>query len=360
MIYNDGFLINEESRQHINLSTYAMKIIEADMIRFNDDYELKNKSGFINTIISNHFDAFPLSKSVSLKQINTIQQSIKRDEFSDKVTHKVIEEFTKEIMKNNIYEYAEKYSSDVQFKLKINKNNKELLESLDEAKFFEEYAPRSGIGFYLKIIVESYAEQIKEVRERIYFKETIEKIEGAIESRCIIKLLSKKTNQKISPLAIYKPYDSHSLELIYSVDDIDSTTQSIYTIKIKELTIQGFRILKEKSSDIEGDSIKKLLEEKSTISAKPKQTFKIKFSSAGLKRFIYEEDSIPIIGIPDQEDKYLYNFQTTETHIFNYLFKYGLQARIVSPIDVRDRFKKLFKASYEAYESEDQEELGIE
>lgn len=352
MTYDYGFIINEESRQHINLSTKAMDIIEVDMVRFNSDYELKNKSGFMNTIISNYFDAFPLSKAVALKHINAIQKGIKNDNFSDQLTHKVVEEFTKEIMKNNIQEYSDKYSSDVQFKIKLNKENTTLLESLDDAKYFEEYAPRSGIGFYLKIILESYAEQNKEKRERIYFKETIDKIEEAIQSKSIIKLLTKGTNQKISPLAIYKSYDKHSLELIYSVAAIDSTGGTIDTIKIKTLNAQGFRLLKEKSSNIDGDFVKRFLQEKSTISAKPTETFEIKFSYAGLKRFIFEEDNMPIIGIPDQKDKYLYTFKTTETHIFNSLFKFGLQAQIIKPKEARDRFKKLYKASFEAYDME--------
>ena len=73
---NIGFIINEESRQHINLSTYAMMIIEGDMIKFNDDYELRNKSGFINTIISNYYNDFPLSLQVALKQITAIQKAL--------------------------------------------------------------------------------------------------------------------------------------------------------------------------------------------------------------------------------------------------------------------------------------------
>ncbi|MBU1144540.1 MAG: WYL domain-containing protein [Firmicutes bacterium] len=355
MSNNFGFIINEESRQHINLSTYAMKVIEADMIRFNDDYELKNKSGFINTIISNYYDDFPLSRSVALKQVDAIRKAIQTDNFSDKVTYKIIGEFTDEIMKNIINEYAEKYSNDIQFKLKLNKENRSLLVSLEDASYFEAYAPRSGIGYYLKIILESYAIQTREVRERIYFKQTIDKVERAIINHTVISYKENQTVKKLCPYAIYKPTDKNSLELIYGIPDKNTEGGIINTIKIKSLAIQELREYKEKFKVL-GDEefLKRFFNEKATVSAKPTETFIIKFTYGGLQRFIHEEDSLPIIGIPNPNNKYLYTFTTNETQIFLYIFKFGLQAQIITPLDARERFKKLFKASYEAYMSVDE------
>ncbi|MCD4827473.1 MAG: WYL domain-containing protein [Acholeplasmataceae bacterium] len=351
MTNNYGFIINEESRQHINLSTRAMTIIEADMIRFIDDFELKNRSGFMNTIISNYYESFPLSRAVALKQINAIQKAITTDNFSDIVTLKVVDEFTNEMMKNTIKEYADKYSSDVHFKLKLNKENTLLLESLEDASYFEAYAPRSGTGFYLKIILESYAVQTREIRERIYYKETIDKIEESIKRSKMIKYKVEATFNKIYPYKIFKPSDNHSLELIYGIPDKDSKSITFNTIKVKTLLKNDVRTTGEKFKDsgLE-DIVTNLFKQRASVSAKPIETFTVEFTYGGLQRLVFEEDSLPIIGIPDTNNKYLYTFKTTETQIFFHLFKFGSQAKIISPLDARDRFKKLYKASFDAYE----------
>jgi hypothetical protein len=120
---SNGFLINEESRQHINLSIKANSVIESDMVRFNDDYDLSNKSGFLNKILSNYYNSFPLSMVVALKQLNVIRKAIKSDAVSDRITSKIIDEFSYETMKNSISEYAKRYKYDIQLKLKLNKEN---------------------------------------------------------------------------------------------------------------------------------------------------------------------------------------------------------------------------------------------
>ncbi|BCR35207.1 WYL domain-containing protein [Mariniplasma anaerobium] len=352
--YN-GFIINEESRQHINLSAHAMLTIEADMIRFNEDYELKNKSGFINTIIKNYHDQFPLSRSVTLKQINAIQNTIINDDFSKKLTDRIIEEFTNEIMRTIIDEYSNKYTSEIQFKLKLNKFNKSLLESLEEAKYFNDYAPRSGISFYIKILLESYAVLTRAARESIYFKEIIDILEEAIKKKTYIKFKDNGKFKKVKPVCVYKPKGEQNVEVILMNNSNDEEDPGlIYNTKIKSLKNKDLRGLKEKYRiDIDSSIIKNIFSERDFASKKPKKIFTIKFTSGGLHRFIYEEDRIPIIGIQDPINEKIYTFKTTETQIFFHLFKFGSQAQIISPKDARERFKKAYKASYEAYDKVD-------
>lgn len=77
--------------------------------------------------------------------------------------------------------------------------------------------------------------------------------------------------------------------------------------------------------------------------------FTIKFTDYGLERFFIEEDNFPIVGIQDMNNETIFTFKATESQIFQYLFKFGAQAQIISPNDARDRFKKLYKVSYDVY-----------
>jgi uncharacterized protein YrzB (UPF0473 family) len=352
---NTGFIINEENRQHINLSEQAMLVIEGDMIKFNNDYELKNKSGFINTIISNYHDAFPLSFNVALKQLEQIKTTLKNDDLPSRLTNKVVEEFSTEIMKSLINEYANRYTNEVQFKLKLNKDNKVLIEGLEEADYFNQFAPRSGIAFYIKILLESYARLNREDRERIFYKEIIEMIESAINKGRYLRIKENGKYIKVSPLYIDKAYNEHSLEAViyYNHNTSENDWVKIDTIKIKEIKEKDPRELKEKPLNKPTEDTIKMVKEayakKESSSKKVIETFVVKFTPYGLERFIIEEDSIPLIGIQDQEDETIYRFKTTETKMFHHLFKFGAQAQILSPLNVRNRFKKLYEVSYNSY-----------
>jgi hypothetical protein len=177
---NKGFFITANQRQHINLSIKAMAIIESDMIRFKNDYEQSNRSGFMNIIIENYCHLFPLAKDVVLKEMNTIKKAISSENFSEKLVQNTISLFTEEMMKNAITEYTKNVQYGQMFKLKLNSHNVQLLSTLEEVAYFEKYAPRSGLGFYLKALLESYTVLPKEKREEVYFAQTIEKIKNAI------------------------------------------------------------------------------------------------------------------------------------------------------------------------------------
>ncbi len=361
------FIINEESRQHINLSNHAMNIIESDMIRFNNDCELKNRSGFMNIIIKNYFDDFPLSRKIALKQIQAIQKASEnvdrkvksKTEFNKELTNLIVNEFSKEIMKKLIQEYTNKYSNESQFKLKLNKENVELLLSVEDAKFFNYYAPRkAGVSFLIKVLLESYSLLTREQRERIFFKQTLEIVESAIKNRHIIRFKDEGNIRKAIPLSVHKPKVKESIELVI-VEKGEDNVGMLDNITIKHLASCNLREEKSetfKKSDSEHFErmIKYFFEDRETKSNRLDEIFTVEFTEFGLRRFIYEEDRLPIIGIQDASNEKIYTFKTNETLMFMNLFKFGSQAQIISPVEARDRFKKLYKASYEAYEKKDE------
>lgn len=350
------FYFNEEGRQHISLSAHAISVIEANMVRFNEDYNLANKSGFMNKIIINYHDHFPFSKNEALKELNVLKLAIIGEKFSTKLTANIIETFSDEIMKNLIREYSKKYSNEIQFKLKLNKEACAILESLDEAKYFNNYAPRSGVAFYIKMILETYAEQNREARERIYFREVIEEIQQAINNKCYIKYKEKERFVKAIPILIYKPRLKQNLEvrLVYYLSN-DTDDFSITTETLKNLKKYGVRALKEKhnlNKEIINSFNKEINQFETSKIASNTEEFIVRFTEGGLQRFIIEEDNLSIIGILTQEDRHIYKFKATETQVFFNLFKFGYQAEIISPIRARERFKLLYKQSYEFYEKE--------
>ena len=354
---NLGFIINDEGRQHINLSSEAMMIIEGDMIKFNNDYELKNKSGFINTVITNYYDTFVLSPSNVFKQLDLLQGALKIDDLGKRVVNAIVSEFSKEMMRNAIHEYSSRYSSDIQFKLKLNNKNIGILRELEEAKYYDKYAPRSGIAFYLKVLLESYTELKREERERIYHKEIIDMIERAIKRKSLIRYKDGDSFKKVTPIFIHKPLNQQSLEVFVIHDHglSDNEFAQMESLKIKHLATQNVKDLKEKAdhkkvlTDIFKNEMLNIVKESEKTSKKPTQDFVVRFTKLGLQRYFIEEDNIPMVGIQDPNNENIVTFKTTETKIFHHIFKYGAQAQILSPQDARERFMKLYKVSHEIY-----------
>jgi hypothetical protein len=347
---NKGFFITANQRQHINLSIKAMAIIESDMIRFKNDYEQSNRSGFMNIIIENYCHLFPLAKDVVLKEINTIKKAISSDNFSEKLVQNTISLFTEEMMKNAITEYTKNVQYGQMFKLKLNSHNVQLLSTLEEVAYFEKYAPRSGLGFYLKALLESYTVLPKEKREEVYFAQTIEKIKNAIKEDKVITL-SKSDHLVLRPIRIiFDPKLNHYvIRFIRNFDDQKGSFMPD-SINIKEF-IAGGPIYNHSEDSSRWKETKKLAIGGDFFyeSRLPKEPVIVRFTESGLQRFLREEDDMNIIGVPDSKDKYVYTFQTTEPEAYYQLFKFGPQAVIVKPESIRNNFALLYKAANDQY-----------
>ena len=338
---NDQFLVNQENRQHINISRRAMEIVELDMIRFKNDYQLKNKSGFINTIISNYRDNFPLSPTILLKQIKEFDNT-KDGLISATVASQIGERLSNLIMRDNISAYSTMFSNEFQFKLKLNKENVEFFETFEDAIFFNSFAPRgAGLSFYIKIILETYSRLKKEDRERIYFLKTYELIEFARENKCYLTLMYKgnKTKGKVK-----RSYCNHDVLTNYVEIEcqISENSYHVFTISLKDLCHSKLKILKERYHEI-ATAFDKNEDTDNIIECK------VRFDSIGLSLYTLEENKLDIIGIPSIDSQYIYTFKAAEQKLFINLFKFGPLAEIIEPLYLRNRFKELYEASAKKY-----------
>lgn len=347
---NNVFFIDYEQRQHINLSKRANEIIELDMIRFNDDYELKNKSGFINTIIENYYDTFALSEKVVFKQINTIRKAIKTDNVSDRVTKQIIDVFTNEMMKNAIAEYAKKYEYSVPFKLKLNKKNVNLLVTVSSAVYFNEFAPRSALGFYIKAIVEDYATLSSEARERIYHRKLIEQIERSLKDSSLFSF-REKTNAHLWKVVGLNMSESGAGLIVHFIKVQEKEEYvTFHNISLKDFARFSPTLIE--NEEINENYLEYVEHhQKFTQQTKDKTfDFFITFSDDGHWKYLYEEQTMSIIGIPVKDKPRTYKFNASEASLFNHFFKYGIFIENIEPLKTFNRFKLLHKAAYEKYD----------
>jgi hypothetical protein len=300
----------------------------------------------MNTIIQNYYNQFPLSENIVLKEVNTIKKAIQSDDFSHKLTETIIERFTDEMMKNSITNYINTVKYGEMFKLKLNSDNVKLLSTINEVKYFEKYAPRSGLGFFLKALLESYTILPKEKREEIYFAHYFKRVNLAIKNEEMITL-TLQDNLKVRPTEIVLGKNKRHHEVRY-YSHIDDQKRSFRpgTITIKDLFAAG-PVFKQGEQSPWWNELKSLYFPDAAFfeSRRKKDTIVVRFSENGLERFLREEDNIEIIGIPDAKDKFTYTFEATEPEAFYQLFKFGPHAEIVSPEYIKNNFKLLYQAA---------------
>lgn len=349
---SNGFIINDENRQHISLSGEAMRIIESDMANFR--FDATNKSGFMNIIFHNYYDDFPLAPKVVLKNIKMIQNKLNFDGIEKRIIEGIIREFSREFMRDSIKEYAGKFGDDVKFKLKMNKENADLVKHIEDAPFFEEFAPKSALGFFLKIVFETYARLPRIQREKVYCLEKINVIEACIAKNRKMLLVDNDLHQIVKPLFINDQNKKQVNKLVFSTEyeeGIKVENVDICKVVVKETNESSdyTGVAKEVEAGL-GDKIKEeIISHANLASSMPRINFKIQFTQMGMERYRLEEDEIPIKGIEQEGDPLLLVFNATESEIFYHLFKFGGQMQIIEPLVARERIKKMYLAAYESY-----------
>jgi hypothetical protein len=349
---NPNIFISETQRQHLNLSPRAMHILESDMIRFNNDYEMKNRSGFMNTIIKNYYDRFPLSKQVVLKEVMAIKKTIQSNNFSDKLTNSFIDMFTEEVMINEISEYIKDIQYGAMFKLKLDNDTTQLLSTIDEIKYFNKHAPRSGLGIFIKAVLETYSELPKEQREKVFFRAEYERIEKAIDNDEVIVLI-KHDHLRIRPIKITLEPNSqhHVVRYLMNINE-ETRSYSLDSLTIKDFSASLARYeIGEKSPFWQELKKHEHFHDHVFLGQLPKEDITVRFTESGLERFLREEDQINLIGVPNLNDKYTYTFKSTEPEMFYEMFKFGPQAVILKPEYIKKHFQLLYRAADKHYDS---------
>lgn len=351
---NKGFIMNDENRLHISLSTSTLRTIESDMANFGYDITMKNKSGYLNMIFRNYFEDFPLAPKYVLKNTVLVREMFVGNKIDSATVEQITEKLTNSLYHSSINGHAKMYGDDEKLKVKLNRENTELLKHIEYADFFDLYAPRSGLGFYLKAIFESYARLPKLARERIYIQDKINIIESCIAKAKKIRIGSKEGQKIVKPLMINNQNRKQTNQLIYSYETESGLTVDEIDIRRVDLTETNESSVFTGMAKLIEDKYKDQIQKDMVVHANQesyfhRRTYKVKFTPKGLQRLRYEEDNLPIKGIVQDGDESTLMFQATDSEVFYYLFRFGAQAEVMEPVDFREKMKEMYYAAYDVY-----------
>lgn len=243
----------------------------------------------------------------------------------------------------------------------------DLLRESQEDEYYD-----GTVGKYLKALFEEYAEKPVHIREQIFFKDTIDSIKIAIANQKKIKIvLNDKVSVKgditynrkfyVSP---YKIEQDSTKTYNYLIgfgrnvdkeDDIDAPC-CFRVSRIKKINVQmsmGGKISKEKAKELD----ELILERTVMFMSSDPIDIEIRFTDKGLESFRRQLYMRPRIYTIDKNDKHVYTFRCTEIQAINYFFKFGWDANIIRPIELREKIKERYLKALKTYDGMTKEEI---
>lgn len=359
-----------DNRQRINLSDYALSVVEHDMDAFRDTSEPLDKnntlSKFLNRIIKNYKDISAASSAqlISLQKAKYLQILGSLPNRED-IARLLLEDYKKELAEKRTAFLSIKGSS---LNIRLDQEIMEYLlspEAQANARFYKD----QRIGEFLKVLTEEYASQPYVSRERIYYRDTVDTIHAAISGKNMIKLtlysFTRTEEGALTRKTVYlKPYAllEDSGKLYNYVAGYSSTNvqgpwtpypvrlTSIY--KCKKLSYSGVITGKEKrelAARIEKFGVAYI----GSIKDEEKRII-VQLTEEGERLYRRILHQRPMFD-KKEEGKWGPNthcFSCTEFQARVYFFRFGKEARILAPDSLVNEFKELYSSAAKLYDKE--------
>lgn len=329
--------MEEKIRVNLSKRTYNLLMKDAENFEFFKKDGSLNKNAFINRLIINYQNDYSLKQR---EMLDIIEDNL--FELNDK--YSLLEETGYNILnKLNLYVSDSDEYNDVHISFRP------IRESLNIIDFIEHHELKgSSRSNYYRMMFDSYCSLPQDKRERIIFRNLIEKIEEAILDNRKIYLLTKNNYKRGFPGVTLSPF---SLSL---------TKEELYNYLLAELNqykacrstrlcrIQSISILKE-NREFSEDVLEKLNKmefngPQYAYTDEENELIKIQLSEEGIKKFkqYYVHRPVPI-----EINNDIYVFNCTYTQALNYFARFGEDAIILSPDSLKIQFKDFYQRALE-------------
>ena len=337
----------EEQRVRINLSERACLIMEEDMYQF----DVTERSSFMNTVFRNYHDSAPSSISHYLH----IKHAQFSNQLADIITDRQVLDHTIQcLLEKEKTSLIERVQNQLRKKFKGNsyRINNENLSFLTSEECQEETHYNNRPGLYIKCIIEDYAELSFMERERVFFAEMYDTVEDAIKTHSLLKVCTKGNR-----LFHVYPYslDTDSLSTRLYLTGFSKSISETRTSKIPA----SFRI----------PNLTKInkLHQSARLTSEEVAELKQAISNRSVQFLINNEDEIHvrlsdrgIIKYNNQlhlrppknnelSSKHIYVFNCTAQQAEYYFFKFGEDAEILKPLSLRSKFISMYQQALVSY-----------
>ena len=342
--------INQEIR--LTFSKYAEDVISNDMLVFPLVKENKQitRSTFINTVIRNFYPIADASISLRLEEYEDKLINILGNKASKNILSLLLKAEQQRLEDiANSYDRPEKSSTRSPLRLQNDIFHYLTGEGGTRENFFNNYTMTG----YLRTLMEEYTRLPYKRSERIYYIQKYQALEHAILTKKQLLLTVSSGRQfHVLPYTIMEdPLGTASYLVGFSYETTsDKTAKRPCSFRIASL--QDFRIENSKSGYLHPADIqllkKKLADNGVQFLISDTVTITVKLSQQGIDKFNHQLTLRPTPIHTDKETG-IYTFNCSKTQAEFYFFKFGRDVEILSPEDLRDRFKEGYSDAYHNY-----------
>lgn len=337
-----------EARQHLNLSQFAYDVVELDK------YALPGKPSFTKAI--NHiFEMFRDNADAAIdlacdRYVDALKDklvSIPEGPEKDAVVHTL-----REAHRRKLIDVANAYPRGRSFKVQLYRENYAFVsEWRDTESAFDQMA-----GKFIKAVIEEYARKPLAERESILFRDYIDLVHDCIRTeKSMIISLKSDDRYEIKPVCICRDRGNN---YNYLVGYAKNTTAARDTERLASFRISRIQSLKKSGrSGHLTEARKKNAENKlQTVGVQfllqELETIRIRLTPRGNSMYDGQTHLRPSFDKRQQNEdgSWLYEFSCTPIQAQFYFFKFGAEAEVLSPPELRQSFAEQYKTALAAYE----------
>lgn len=331
---------NSNNKQHLNLSPLAYEVVLSDMFTFGEE----KLSGFINTVFEHYCPIAEASIAQTLNRLNgELSKSISDISGDEKTKKRVLESLVSQ-KKHSLIEKAMSYESGRPFKFWLNKKNLEYLSEPSSECSEDLYYSRRGK--YIKSVLEEYARLPYVERERIYFSPLMEEIRAAIRDNNQLRVVTGiDAIYSVYPYEILSDPLSIANYLVGYCTRYDNPGEEKRPCSFRISALKSVRREKSKSAFLKESLWKQLSQ---TIASRGVQfmmgnesEIHVKLTKAGVNKYRRQTHLRPPLIREQEEGVYVFKCTTAQAEF--YFFKFGKDAEIILPIELRAKFKKMYE-----------------
>ena len=339
------------NKQHINLSVYAYEIIQNDMFTFNEE----KLSHFINSIFGYYYPKADASISLVLNhfrgELSKLLSSVPGDKDNQKrVLNRLVSKKEEELCK-----HVNSYEKGISFKFWLNKCNFEYLtdknSECDEDKYYE-----NKRGKYIKCVLEEYTRLPYIEREKIYFTPFITEIENAIQAengkRLLKVITEKKAVYSVYPYAILNDPLSTANYLVGYSQRYDNPDDELRPCSFRISALKSIKMLKSKSASLrkeKWEDLSKLIASRGVqFLIDREEEILVRLTSSGIHKYYRQSHLRPTLI--EKRNGNVFVFCCTNSQAEFYFFKFGEDAEILFPIELRKKFKSMYQKAANIYQ----------
>lgn len=320
----------------VNLSYNVYNLLQKDMedFRFNIKDNTPNKNLFYNTIVKNMVDSMRNESQIVRDKLSSIlNDHIK----SNTILNDVLEEL------EGLYNYKIDDKTNRSHGYYISFRPSKKLEDLYTE--IEEYDLKNNtISNYFRNIFNNYARLPQDERERIVFKDELKLIESAITNKKIINVKLNNTTLELIPYEIVRTNDELYNYLIAGIR-IKSGFKfiSLHLYKCVQIikTKKTFELTNDEKNQF--DSI--LIYGPREVERRTVRT-RVKLTDNGIKKYKSMYLNRPI---PTEIDGNIYTFNCSHDNLFLYFSRFGVDAEILEPLNLRNQVIAFHRKAYNKY-----------